>query len=131
MASLPPPRPTPIKDRASILFVEREPLDVLDGAFVVVDRNGAHSHSGRRSRVPDARAGCTHLTRGRRACGSGRLSLGLMDHIEDGDAIIAWATPSDNGYAFETCGANRCIPVDLDGMKLVSYVPAPPVGSKR
>ncbi len=39
-----PPRPIPIKDRASILFVERGRLDVLDGAFVVVDRNGVRTH---------------------------------------------------------------------------------------
>ena len=52
----------------------------------------------------------------------------VRDHIEEGDAIIAWATPSDNGYAFETCGANRRIPVDLDGMKLVSFLPVPPAG---
>ena len=44
MSSLPPPRPIPIKDRASILFVEKGQLDVLDGAFVVVDRNGVRTH---------------------------------------------------------------------------------------
>ena len=44
MSSLPPPRPIPIKDRASILFVEKGQIDVLDGAFVVVDRNGVRTH---------------------------------------------------------------------------------------
>ena len=39
-----PPRPIPIKDRASILFMERGRLDVLDGAFVVVDRTGVRTH---------------------------------------------------------------------------------------
>lgn len=39
-----PPHPIPIKDRASILFIERGRLDVLDGAFVVVDRNGIRTH---------------------------------------------------------------------------------------
>lgn len=39
-----PPRPIPIADRASILFIERGQLDVLDGAFVVVDRNGVRCH---------------------------------------------------------------------------------------
>lgn len=39
-----PPRPIPIKDRASILFIEKGRLDVLDGAFVVVDKNGARTH---------------------------------------------------------------------------------------
>ena len=39
-----PPRPIPIKDRATILFIEKGRLDVLDGAFVVVDRNGVRTH---------------------------------------------------------------------------------------
>ncbi len=37
---LPPPKPIPIKDRSSILFLERGQLDVIDGAFVLVDQNG-------------------------------------------------------------------------------------------
>lgn len=44
MPGLAPPRPIPIKDRASILFLERGRLDVLDGAFVVVDRRGVRTH---------------------------------------------------------------------------------------
>lgn len=41
---LPPLKPIPIKDRMSILFVEKGNLDVLDGAFVVVDKNGVRTH---------------------------------------------------------------------------------------
>ncbi len=41
---LPPLKPIPIKDRLSILFVEKGNLDVLDGAFVVVDKNGVRTH---------------------------------------------------------------------------------------
>jgi hypothetical protein len=37
---LPPPKPIPIKDRLSILYIEYGHLDVLDGAFVVVDKTG-------------------------------------------------------------------------------------------
>ncbi len=44
MPGLPPPRPIPIADRASILFVERAQLDVIDGAFVIVDREGIRTH---------------------------------------------------------------------------------------
>ena len=44
MPLLAPPRPIPIKDRASILFIEKGQLDVLDGAFVVVDRRGVRTH---------------------------------------------------------------------------------------
>lgn len=41
---LPLLKPIPIKDRVSVLFVERGQLDVLDGAFVLVDKNGVRTH---------------------------------------------------------------------------------------
>jgi CRISPR-associated protein Cas1 len=41
---LPPLKPTPIKDRLSVLFLEKGQLDVLDGAFVLVDKNGVRTH---------------------------------------------------------------------------------------
>jgi CRISPR-associated protein Cas1 len=44
MPGLPPPRPIPIRERASILFVEKGRLDVLDGAFVMVDESGVRTH---------------------------------------------------------------------------------------
>lgn len=43
--------------------------------------------------------------------------------IDDGDAIIAWAARNDAGYDFDTCGQNRRIPVDVDGLKLVRFLP--------
>lgn len=44
MPGLPPPRPIPIRERVSILFIERTRLDVLDGAFVLVDDAGIRTH---------------------------------------------------------------------------------------
>lgn len=44
LPGLPPPRPIPIRDRASIMFVEKGRLDVLDGAFVMVDEGGIRTH---------------------------------------------------------------------------------------
>jgi CRISPR-associated protein Cas1 len=44
LRGLPPPRPIPIKDRSSILFLEKGRLDVLDGAFVLVDEAGVRVH---------------------------------------------------------------------------------------
>src|SRR5438270_149800 len=44
LRGLPPPRPIPIKERASILFLEKGRLDVLDGAFVLVDEIGVRVH---------------------------------------------------------------------------------------
>ena len=41
---LPSLKPIPIKDRISVVYVEKGQLDVLDGAFVVVDKNGIRTH---------------------------------------------------------------------------------------
>jgi CRISPR-associated protein Cas2 len=43
--------------------------------------------------------------------------------IEDGNAVMAWATNKEAGFDFETLGANRRIPLELDGVKLVSFLP--------
>jgi len=41
---LPPLKPITMKERLSILFVEKGLLDVRDGAFVLVDKNGVRTH---------------------------------------------------------------------------------------
>lgn len=41
---LPPLKPIPIKERLSVLYIEYGQLDVLDGAFVVVDKLGVRTH---------------------------------------------------------------------------------------
>ena len=46
-------------------------------------------------------------------------------HIDEGDGIIAWAAPNDAGYEFDTCGVNRRVPADLDGLNLVRFTSAP------
>ena len=57
---LPPLKPIPIKERLSILFVEKGNLDVLDGAFVVVDVTGVRTH------VPIGGVACLMLEPGTR-----------------------------------------------------------------
>lgn len=44
LPGLAPPKPIPLKERSSIVFVEKGQIDVLDGAFVVVDVNGIRTH---------------------------------------------------------------------------------------
>lgn len=41
----------------------------------------------------------------------------------DGNAVMAWRTNNEAGFDFVTLGANRRIPVELDGAKLVSFLP--------
>ena len=43
--------------------------------------------------------------------------------IDAGNAVIAWATNTESGFDLVTLGANRRIPVELDGIKLVSFLP--------
>ena len=43
--------------------------------------------------------------------------------IEDGNAVIAWQTNSEAGFEFMTLGANRRLPADWDGVRLVSFHP--------
>lgn len=47
-------------------------------------------------------------------------------HIETGDAVMVWKAPTDQGYDFATIGQNRRMPVDFDGLKLVSFFPTRP-----
>jgi CRISPR-associated protein Cas1 len=60
MPGLPPPRPIPLKERASILFLEKGRLDVLDGAFVLVDEHGVRVH------IPVGGVACLMLEPGTR-----------------------------------------------------------------
>ena len=41
--------------------------------------------------------------------------------IGEGDAVIAWTAPTDQGFSFCTCGKNRRNPIDFDGLVLVSF----------
>lgn len=43
--------------------------------------------------------------------------------IENGDGVMIWRAPTDQGYEFLTIGRNRRMPVDFDGLKLVSFFP--------
>lgn len=42
---------------------------------------------------------------------------------EEGSVVMAWATNTESGFEFQTFGENRRIPVDLDGLRLVSFLP--------
>ena len=44
LPGLTPPKPIPMKERASIIFVEYGQIDVIDGAFVVIDKTGVRTH---------------------------------------------------------------------------------------
>ncbi len=47
----------------------------------------------------------------------------IEDGIEEGNAVMAWSTNTESGFDFITLGKNRRLPVELDGLKLVSFYP--------
>ena len=49
----------------------------------------------------------------------------VIEYIEEGDAVMVWTAPTDQGFDFRTVGKNRRMPVDFDGLKLVSFSPDP------
>lgn len=57
---LPPLKPIPIKERVSVIFIERGEIDMLDGAFVVVDATGVRTH------IPVGGVACIMLEPGTR-----------------------------------------------------------------
>jgi CRISPR-associated protein Cas1 len=57
---LPPLKPLPMKDRVSMIFVQYGQIDVLDGAFVVIDKSGVRTH------IPVGSVACIMLEPGTR-----------------------------------------------------------------
>jgi len=61
----------------------------------------------------------------------GDYSAKVRDHIwaqveaglGDGNAVMAWRVNNEAGFDFITFGQNRRIPVEIDGAKLVSFLP--------
>jgi CRISPR-associated protein Cas2 len=47
----------------------------------------------------------------------------VEEGIGEGNAVIAWRAANEAGFDFSTTGVNRRIPVELDGAKLVSFLP--------
>ncbi|MCK5241948.1 type I-E CRISPR-associated endoribonuclease Cas2 [bacterium] len=49
----------------------------------------------------------------------GQIAIG----VEEGNAVMAWSTNTESGFDFMTLGKNRRVPVEMDGIKLVSFLP--------
>lgn len=41
----------------------------------------------------------------------------------EGNVVVAWATNTESGFDFQTLGKNRRVPVDMEGLRLVSFLP--------
>jgi len=61
----------------------------------------------------------------------GKISRRVREMIWDtinkglagGNAIMAWSTNTESGYDFLTLGECRRMPVEMDGIKLVAFLP--------
>jgi CRISPR-associated protein Cas2 len=47
----------------------------------------------------------------------------VNSYCQDGNAVMAWSTNTESGFDFITLGKNRRMPVEMDGLKLVSFLP--------
>ncbi|QIZ52689.1 type I-E CRISPR-associated endoribonuclease Cas2 [Dickeya zeae] len=47
----------------------------------------------------------------------------VVELAGQGNVVMAWATNTESGFEFQTFGENRRMPVDLDGLRLVSFHP--------
>lgn len=47
----------------------------------------------------------------------------VCEGIGEGNAVMAWTTSTESGYDFLTYGENRRIPKEMEGLKLVSFLP--------
>lgn len=47
----------------------------------------------------------------------------VLAGLEDGNAVMAWTAANESGFDFFTAGVNRRIPCEMDGAKLVSFLP--------
>ena len=47
----------------------------------------------------------------------------ILGLAENGNVVMAWATNTESGFEFQTYGENRRVPVDLHGLRLVSFFP--------
>ena len=88
--------------------------------MVIVVENGPPRLRGRLSLwLAEVRAGVyvgSYATRTRE-----RIWGEVLQLLGDGSAVLAWAAPTDSGFAFETAGANRREGVDFDGITLVRF----------
>jgi CRISPR-associated protein Cas2 len=100
MTVLLPLKPIPMKERLCVLFVDKGQLDGVEvRAGVYVGK----------------------VSRRVRELLWDQVTVGL----EDGNAVMVWSTNTEAGIGFVALGKNRRIPVEMDGAKLVSFLPEP------
>ncbi len=75
---LPPIKPIAMKERVSLIFIERGKIDVIDGAFVVVDKTGIRTH------IPVGSVACIMLEPGT------RVSHAAVSLASQAGTLLVW-----------------------------------------
>ncbi|MCV6612770.1 MAG: type I-E CRISPR-associated endoribonuclease Cas2e [Amphritea sp.] len=47
----------------------------------------------------------------------------IIELADEGNVVMAWATNTESGFDFQTWGKNRRMPVEYEGLRLVSFLP--------
>lgn len=47
----------------------------------------------------------------------------IVEGIEDGNAVMVWKAQTESGFEFRTIGRDRRMPINEDGIDLVSFFP--------
>lgn len=53
----------------------------------------------------------------------------VLEGLGEGNAVMVWKAQTESGFDFMTAGENRRIPCEMDGVKLVSFLPPSPGGT--
>ncbi|MGC9436239.1 MAG: type I-E CRISPR-associated endoribonuclease Cas2e [Methanomicrobiales archaeon] len=49
----------------------------------------------------------------------------VLMNRRQGHAVMAWQAPNDIGFEFVTAGLSQRMPHDMDGVKLMAFIPDP------
>ena len=47
----------------------------------------------------------------------------ITELADEGNVVMAWSTNNESGFEFQTFGENRREPIDVDGLRLVRFLP--------
>ena len=50
----------------------------------------------------------------------------VTELADDGNVVMAWSTNNESGFEFQTYGENRREPIDVEGLRLVRFLPVEP-----
>lgn len=96
---LPPLKPIPIKERMSVIFVEKGEIDVVDGAFVVVDCLGERVRPVL-THIPVGGVACIMLEPGTRVSHRAAALAAQVGTLLVWVGSISWVFPTPVGRSY-------------------------------